>query len=123
MVPAPPVVLALRAAYPGDLPDDAAAVRWWGLRRALLQERVAGDGDAAVAVSSGCAASGASRHRSALAAQADVALQRLQDGTLVDCVSCGRRLDFDRLDAVPGATDCTACRRVAAGAPDTRWCR
>jgi len=84
---------------------------------------VAGDGDAAAAVSSGCAATGASRHRSELADQADRALRRLQDGTLVDCAACGRRLDFDRLDAVPGAVDCTACRRVAAGAPDERWCR
>ena len=121
-MPAPGVV-ALRRAYPAELPDDDAAATWWGLRRDLLLARVTGDGDAALAVSSGCAATGASRHRSDLVAQADRALKRLQDGTLIDCVACGRRLDFDRLDAAPAAVDCTACRTAAAGALDTRWCR
>lgn len=122
-MPAPPAVAALRRAYPAELPDDAAAAAWWGVRRDLLLARVTGDGDAALAVSSGCAATGASRHRSGLVAGADRALRRLQDGTLVDCVACGRRLDFDRLDAAPAAVDCTACRTAASGALDTRWCR
>ena len=122
-MPAPPALAALRRAYPSELPDDAAAAAWWGVRRDLLLARVAGAGDAALAVSSGCAATGASRHRSGLVAHAELALQRLQDGTLVDCIGCGRRLDFDRLDAGPAAVDCTTCRRAAAGTLDTRWCR
>lgn len=120
---APPAVAALRRAYPVELPDDAAATAWWGVRRDVLLRRVTDDGDAALAVSSGCAAGGAHRHRSGLVEQADRALQRLHDGTLVDCAACGHRLDFARLDAAPGAVDCTTCRRAAAGSPDTRWCR
>ena len=105
------------------LPDDGIAAAWVGVRRDRLLQRVVGDGDASSAVSSGCAATGANRHRSSLTEQARLALRRLEDGSLVDCVTCGLRLDFERLDAAPGVVACAACRRQAAGAPDARWCR
>lgn len=116
-------VTALRCAYPVELPDDGAAQAWVCARGALLRARVDGDGDATLAVSSGCAATGATRHRRALHEQAGQALTRLRDGSLVDCARCGRRLDFERLDAVVGVLDCADCRRARAGSPDTRWCR
>lgn len=116
-------VTALRRAYPIALPDDGAAQAWVLARDALLRARVVGDGDAALAVSSGCAATGATRHRRALHEQAGQALARLGDGSLVDCARCGRRLAFERLDAAVGVVDCADCRRAEAGAPDTRWCR
>lgn len=117
------VVSALRAAYPGELPHDDDAAGWAARRRAVLVARVAGDGDAALAVSSGCAATGAARHRSALTAQAGLALARLDSGRLVDCTTCGGRLPFARLDAVADVVACAACRRASTDGPDTRWCR
>lgn len=122
-MPHPPAVAALRAAYPGLLTDDGLASAWVEVRRDRLLQRVVGDGDASLAVSSGCAATGANRHRSTLTEQAGLALQRLEAGSLVDCTSCGLRLDFERLDAAPGVVACAACQRDAAAAPDTRWCR
>ncbi len=116
-------VTALRRAYPVALPDDGKAQAWVSARGAVLRARVDGDGDASLAVSSGCAATGATRHRRALHEQAGEALVRLRDGSLVDCARCGRRLDFERLDALVGVVDCADCRRTEAGAPDTRWCR
>lgn len=121
MTPTP--VVALRGAYPHDLPDDAAAAAWLRRRRDVLTARVAGDADGTLAVSSGCAASGAARHRSALTEQAVLALSRLEDGSLVRCLSCDAPLAFDRLDAAPGVVACAACRRATSGGVDTRWCR
>ena len=119
----PCAVAALRAAYPTLLPDDRLAAAWVGLRRDRLLERTLGGSQSSLSVSSGCAATGAVRHRRALTEQAGVALQRLDDGSLVDCVRCGRRLDFERLDAAPGVVACAACRRGTEAAPDSRWCR
>ena len=113
----------MRRAYPTLLADDGHAAAWVDDRRHQLLDRLVADGDAALAVSSGCAATGANRHRRVLTEQAGLALGRLDDGSLVDCADCGRRLDFERLDAAPGVVSCAHCRRAAAGAPDTRWCR
>lgn len=111
---------ALRRAYPEQLPDDQAAERWVHTRRQELVRRATIDADGPLAVSSGCAASGSARHRQGLAEAAVAALARLDDGTLVDCAGCGRRLDFDRLDAAPAVVFCAECGRVPV---DTRWCR
>ncbi|MBC7375097.1 MAG: hypothetical protein H7323_14005 [Frankiales bacterium] len=116
-------VTALRRAYPDHLPDDQSASRWALLRRQALQDRVLGDDDSLFAVSSGCAATGATRHRTALTEAARLALERFDAGQLVDCAVCGDRLDFDRLDAAPGVVACAACRRAGAPELDTRWCR
>ncbi len=116
-------VTALREAYPERLPDDDSAVSWALVRRRALLDRVAGDDDGLSAVSSGCAATGAARHRTALTEQARLALERFDAGQLVDCAVCGHRLDFDRLDAVPGVVACAVCRRAGAPELDTRWCR
>lgn len=119
----PCAVAALRTAYPRLLPDDRRAAAWVALRRDRLLERTLDDSHASQSVSSGCAATGAARHRTALTEQAGLALQRLDDGSLVDCAGCGTRLDFERLDAAPAVVACAACRRRTAAAPDTRWCR
>lgn len=122
MSPAPGVS-ALRRAYPVELPDEQVASAWAAARRAVLQARVTGDDDGRLAVSSGCAATGAARHRSALTEQAALALSRLDDGSLVSCARCASPLPFDRLDALPGVVDCADCRRAGAPGVDTRWCR
>ena len=116
-------VSALRRAYPTQLPTDEAALVWATSRRRALQDRIAGDADGLLAVSSGCAATGAARHRTSLTEQAQLALRRLDAGHMVDCADCGDRLDFDRLDAAPGVVACATCRRAGASAPDNRWCR
>ena len=114
---------ALRAAYPAQLPDDDSALTWALLRRRALEDRALGDDDGLLAVSSGCAATGATRHHTAVTEQARLALERFDAGTLVDCAVCGDRLDFDRLDAATGVMACAVCRQAGTPELDTRWCR
>jgi len=55
--------------------------------------------------------------RIAAARSADVivdiehALDRLDDGSFGVCESCGRRIPFERLEAIPHARYCVACPR------------
>jgi RNA polymerase-binding transcription factor DksA len=42
-------------------------------------------------------------------AELDVALDRLDQGTYGSCVSCGRAIDPERLDAVPATARCIDC--------------
>ena len=41
----------------------------------------------------------------------DGALLRLDEGTYGTCVTCGRPIGGDRLEAIPYATQCIECRR------------
>ena len=84
-------VTALRSAYPAELPDDASATAWERSLRAVLVARAVVGGDDGRTTSSGCAASGAARHRSGLAVTAAAALVRLDDGSLVEIQSSGLR--------------------------------
>jgi DnaK suppressor protein len=52
-----------------------------------------------------------SLHARNLLAQIDEALRRLDDGSYGVCVTCERRIDFERLDAIPYSTQCMDCRR------------
>jgi RNA polymerase-binding transcription factor DksA len=93
---------------------------WLPRRRAALVERLAGS-DRALAVSSGCAASGAARHADEVESRAAVALARLDAGLADCCEDCGARIPRERLDAVLTATRCLPC--AGPGTVDTRWCR
>lgn len=95
------------------------ATDWVARRRARLQAR--GAGDVTVAVSSGCATSGAGRHATQLAEDADRALTRLDAGLATRCEVCSGVLSLERLDAAPAAVRCTRCARPYV--VDTRWCR
>ena len=116
---------ALLRAYPGRF-APAAARAWVLARRQLLTDRLAGTtqlGLAVVglAVSSGCAATGARSHAQGLADDAAHALARLEAGLGPICEVCEQVLVFDRLDSAPAAVRCTGC--VRAYQVDTRWCR
>ena len=52
-----------------------------------------------------------SLHARNLLAQIEGALRRLDDGSFGICTSCERRIDFERLDAIPYSTMCMDCRR------------
>jgi len=52
-----------------------------------------------------------SLHARGLLEQIDDALRRLDAGTYGVCVGCDRRIDFERLDAIPYSTQCMECRR------------
>jgi RNA polymerase-binding protein DksA len=41
------------------------------------------------------------------------ALQRIDNGTFGSCVRCGRQIAEERLEAIPYATRCIDCQRVA----------
>ena len=51
-----------------------------------------------------------SLHARSLLAQIDDALRRLDDATFGDCVSCGSRIELERLEALPYTTQCLDCR-------------
>ncbi len=93
---------------------------WVQARRAALVERLASS-DRALAVSSGCAASGAARHADEVESRAALALERLDAGLAGACEDCGGTISRERLDAVLTATRCVPC--AGPGAVDTRWCR
>jgi len=52
-----------------------------------------------------------SLHARNLLSQIEDALRRMDDGTFGDCVSCGRRIELERLEAIPYTTQCMDCRR------------
>jgi len=52
-----------------------------------------------------------SLHARNLLSQIDEAMRRLDDGTYGDCVTCGRRIEHERLEAIPYTTQCLDCRR------------
>lgn len=52
-----------------------------------------------------------SLHARNLLAQIDDALRRLDEGTYGECVTCGRRIELERLEALPYTTQCMECRR------------
>ena len=45
----------------------------------------------------------------------DDALQRIEDGTYGTCVSCGKEIPRERLEANPWASLCIDCKRRAEG--------
>jgi DnaK suppressor protein len=45
--------------------------------------------------------------------QVDEALKRMEAGTYGLCERCGEEIDFARLKAIPQATLCMACQKVA----------
>ncbi len=52
-----------------------------------------------------------SLHARNLLSQIEDALRRMDEGTYGDCISCGRRIELERLDALPYTTQCMDCRR------------
>jgi DnaK suppressor protein len=52
-----------------------------------------------------------SLHARNLLAQIDDALRRLDDGTFGDCVTCGLRIELERIEVIPYTTQCMDCRR------------
>jgi DnaK suppressor protein len=46
-------------------------------------------------------------------AHIDAALGRVEDGTYGSCENCGRPISPDRLEAMPWATLCIDCKRLA----------
>jgi DnaK suppressor protein len=52
-----------------------------------------------------------SLHARNLLSQIDDAMRRLDDGTFGDCISCGLRIELERLEAIPYTTQCLDCRR------------
>ncbi len=48
-------------------------------------------------------------------AEIDAALKRIEDGTYGTCVSCGREIPVERLEAYPWASLCIDCKRRAEG--------
>lgn len=115
-----PACVALLAAYP-DVFTPASAAAWVADRRTRLTQRAGPRTDHGLAVSSGCAASGAYTHVQALAAHAAHALTRLDAGAGTSCEQCGSVLTFERVDSAPAAVRCTAC--TGPSRVDTRWCR
>lgn len=115
-----PACNALLAAYP-DRFTTASATAWVEDRRDRLRERAGPRTDHSVAVSSGCAASGAHSHVQVVAAEAAHALRRLDAGLGPVCERCASVMAFDRLDGAPAAVRCTGC--TAPSTADTRWCR
>jgi hypothetical protein len=111
---------ALLAAYPGRF-TAASATAWVRERRARLTERAGPRTDHGLAVSSGCAASGAHSHVQVVAAEAAHALRRLDAGLGPVCDRCASVLAYERLDGAPAAVRCTRC--TAPSTADTRWCR
>lgn len=93
---------------------------WVRSRRRALVERLASH-DLTIAVSSGCAASGAARHAGEIEARAARALERLLAGLAETCEECGGPIPRERLEAVLTATRCVSC--AGPGTVDTRWCR
>ncbi len=93
---------------------------WVRSRREALLERLASH-DQTIAVSSGCAASGAARHVGEIEARAARALERLLAGLTESCEECGGPISRERLDAVLTATRCVLC--ADSGTVDRRWCR
>jgi RNA polymerase-binding protein DksA len=43
----------------------------------------------------------------------DDALERIENGTFGKCVRCGRQIAEERLEAIPYATRCIDCQRLA----------
>ena len=99
---------------------DEVDQSWVQARRTALVERLSGS-DRGVAVSSGCAASGAARHADEIESRAALALQRLDAGLAGSCEECGGPIPRERLDAVLTVTRCVPC--ADPGTVDTRWCR
>ncbi len=93
---------------------------WVQDRRSALVERLA-NADRGLAVSSGCAASGAARHADEIEGRAARALERLDAGLTGWCEDCGASIPQERLDAILTATRCVPC--AGPGTVDTRWCR
>lgn len=54
-----------------------------------------------------------SDHARRLMDDIDDALRRLDAGTYGICISCGQNIGFDRLEAIPAASLCIACKQRA----------
>jgi DnaK suppressor protein len=52
-----------------------------------------------------------SLHARNLLTQIEDAVRRLDEGTFGDCLTCGRRIEFERLEVLPYTTQCLDCRR------------
>jgi DnaK suppressor protein len=46
-------------------------------------------------------------------AHIDAALRRIEDGTYGSCENCGKPISPERLEAMPWATLCIDCKRLA----------
>ena len=46
-------------------------------------------------------------------ARIDAALKRIEDGTYGICENCGKPINIERLEAMPWATLCIDCKRLA----------
>lgn len=52
-----------------------------------------------------------SLHARNLLGQIEDALRRLDEETFGECITCGRRIELERLEALPYTTQCMECRR------------
>jgi RNA polymerase-binding transcription factor len=95
--------------------------------KASLERHLAEQGLGEVDVDEGFADSGqATAERSALIAVEEqheslhkeivAALARIEDGSYGQCQNCGAEIPEERLDAVPTATLCVACKQAATDA-------
>lgn len=86
--------------------DDAADVKNW--RESGFDDDPADAGSASFERET---AQSLSLHAKGLLAQIEDALRRMDGDGYGECTSCGRRIEFERLEALPYTTQCTDCRR------------
>lgn len=91
---------------------SAAEAARFAEHRAMV-DRLRGHTDADSILERELAEAGAARAGEAIA-DIELAVQRLEAGTYGVCESCGTRIAFERLEAIPSARFCVTC-------PGRRW--
>ena len=86
--------------------DDAADVKNW--RESGFDDDPADAGSASFERET---AQSLSLHAKGLLGQIEDALRRMDGDGYGACATCGRRIEFERLEALPYTTQCTDCRR------------
>lgn len=88
-----------------DLDSEADITRW---RDAGFDDDPADTGSANMERER---AQSLSAHARRILDEIDAALRRLDDGTYGTCERCGQKIEVDRLEALPYATLCMACKK------------
>jgi DnaK suppressor protein len=86
--------------------DDAADAKNW--RESGFDDDPADAGSASFERET---AQSLSLHARGLLTQIEDALRRMDEDTYGVCTGCDRRIDFERLEALPYAVQCAECRR------------
>jgi RNA polymerase-binding transcription factor DksA len=95
--------------------DSATQTAQFAAHQAMVSQlRGATDGDSVLERE--LAEAGAARARDAIQ-DIERALQRLDAGTYGSCQGCGSQIAIERLEAIPSARFCVACRGRRAGWP------